>query len=186
MGYDIYGLEPKENVEKPKILDQEWSELDKEEKDLYFEEQDKYEKENPGVYFRNNVWFWRPLWNYVCTVCEEVMSTKDVTAGYSNSGYEISKDVVDKMLGKLLIELASHNHISYEKKYMSDLDDLPLIECTLCEGTGTRNDEYVQGECNGCQGVGKRKSWETDYPFDYKNVEKFVSFLSESGGIRIC
>ena len=94
------------------------------------------------------------------------MSIDDIKAGYSNSGYKISKDVVDKMLGKLLIELASHNHISYEKKYMSDLDNLPLEKCNLCEGTGKRNDEYVQGECNGCRGVGKRKSWETSNPFD--------------------
>lgn len=185
MGYDVYGLEPKENVEKPKILDKEWTLLSKKEKDLYFEEQEEYEKRNPGVYFRNNIWFWRPLWNYVCNICEEVMSIDDVKAGYSNSGYKISKDVVDKMLGKLLIELASHNHISYEKKYMSDLDNLPLEKCNLCEGTGERNDEYVQGECNGCRGVGKRKSWETSYPFDHKNVEEFVSFLSESGGIKI-
>ena len=36
------------------------------EKYIYFEEYHDYQAMNPGIYFRNNVWNWRPLWNYVC------------------------------------------------------------------------------------------------------------------------
>ncbi len=41
MGFDIYGLEPIKNTEKPKILEREWKELSKEEKDLYWEEEER-------------------------------------------------------------------------------------------------------------------------------------------------
>lgn len=185
MGFDIYGLEPIKNTEKPKILEREWKELSKEEKDLYWEEEEKYEKENPGIYFRNNVWFWRPLWTYICIICEKVMTEKEMEAGYSNSGYEISKSTIDNMVNKLMLEIALENHIRYEEKYKADQEKLPLVDCTLCNGTGQRNDEHLQGECNGCEGEGKRKSWETSYPFDHKNVEEFTAFLIESGGIKI-
>lgn len=31
------------------------------------------------------------------------------------------------------------------------------VTCGLCEGTGKRDDEYVQGKCNGCNGRGVRR-----------------------------
>ena len=67
MGFDIYGIKPRENTIKPEILKKDWYKLEQqEEKDKYFDAKNKYEEENPGQYFRNNVWWWRPLWDYVC------------------------------------------------------------------------------------------------------------------------
>ena len=187
MGFDVYGISPKENTPKPEILSKKvWEIKDKDEKDAWFKADDKWEEENPGVYFRNNVWWWRPLWDYVTEVCEDVMSAADIRAGHSNSHIEISAEKVDEMLSKLVPDLAFENHIKYEKEYEAKLDALPLIDCDLCNSTGVRDDAHVQGECNGCQGEGKRKSWDTHYPFSHKNVESFVNFLSESGGITIC
>ena len=185
MGFDIYGLKPKENTKKPHILTEEWEVLDKEQKDLYWKIEEKYDKENPGIYFRNNVWYWRALWTYVCNICEDVMTTEDMKAGDSNSGYEISESTVDNMLSKLMVELALQNHLKYEELYNKELEDLPNEKCSLCKGTGKRNDEYVKGECNGCKGEGDRRPWSTSYNFEHKNVEEFVAFLAESGGIKI-
>jgi hypothetical protein len=187
MGFDVYGIKPIENTPKPEILTQEpWEIKDEELKKEWYKADDKWEEENPGVYFRNNVWWWRPLWDYVVEVCEDVMTASEAEAGYSNSHLEISAESVDKMLSKLVPEMAFGNHITYGDEYKAKLDALALIDCDLCNATGIRDDAHVQGECNGCAGEGKRKSWDTHYPFSHKNVESFVNFLSESGGIRIC
>ena len=33
---------------------------------------------NKGEYFRNNVWWWRPLWNYVSVECSDIITKKDI------------------------------------------------------------------------------------------------------------
>lgn len=186
MGYDVYGLNPKENTPKPAILSGDVWKMEEAEKKEYFEASNKWEAENKGVYFRNNVWWWRPLWDYVCEVCEDVMSQEDIEAGWSNSGYEITEATVDRMVEKLVVEVALDNHKKHQEKYMEELKNLPKEKCELCKGTGERNDEYVQGKCNGCQGKGERDNFATNYPFSTENVEEFIAFLSESGGIKVC
>jgi RecJ-like exonuclease len=73
----------------------------------------------------------------------------------------------------------------YEKKYRKELASLPLEKCDICDGTGKRNDEVVQGECNGCQGRGERESFAASYPFEEENVKEFAEFCRESGGFSI-
>ena len=189
MGFDIYGLKPKENTPRPAILNGEPWKMEEDERKEYFEASDKWEEENPGSYFRNNVWWWRPLWNYVCEVCEDVMSMDDMEAGDSNSGNQISEATVDRMVEKLVVEIALDNHKKHEEAYMERIKNLPKEDCNICDATGKRKDPPDTGagdiECTGCGGTGKRESWNASYPFSAKNVEEFVNFLSESGGIEI-
>ena len=37
MGFDVYGVNPQETVEKPEILDKDWTKLGKKQTDKYFE-----------------------------------------------------------------------------------------------------------------------------------------------------
>ena len=185
MGFDVYGLKPKENIKKPEILDKDWQSLSDEEQDLYIEANEKHHKDNPGVYFQCNVWYWRPLWTYICRECNDVMTEEDRDAGLTNDGYEISADTVDKMVGKLLVEMASGKHKEYETNRALYLQSLPLRECEFCNGKGKRGIIFKK-ECNVCDGEGKLESFHCNYPFDHEALEEFVSFLSESGGIQIC
>ena len=75
-------------------FDNKWKALDKDEKlkKIYFEQQDGYENINPGNYFRNNVWWWRPLWHYVCNSCDDILTEEDIEGGASNSGHKINAD----------------------------------------------------------------------------------------------
>ena len=75
MGFDLYGEKPITNEFKHQ---ERWDELssmsydERESKgfsDEYYTLMSKYEKINPGAYFRNNVWWWRPLWSFVCEHC---------------------------------------------------------------------------------------------------------------------
>ena len=195
MGYDIYGLNPQEMVTKPEILNKDWTKLGKKKQTKYFEAIDKHQDENPGVYFRNNVWWWRPLWNYVCEICEDVMSEEDMEAGGSNDGIEIDEITIECMLIKLRIEIALGNHKKHEEEYMKWQKSLPLEDCPYCKQTGKRQWPEGEADCNACNTeytrkkgipIGKQKSWSCSYPFDAGNIEEFVAFLEQSGGIRIC
>ena len=185
MGFDIYGMKPKENTPKPKILNKDWVNLTKTEVVDYTIQMRRYQKENPGVYFRNNVWSWRILWDYVCNRCSDVMTKKEVFAGTTNSGLRISELTINKMVSVLQKNIDAGDHIQYEKERNEKLNAMPDVECEMCSGTGFRNDKIVQGECNVCKGKGEKRPWDVHYRFTAKNFERFVMFLEQSGGILI-
>jgi len=66
------------------------------------------------------------------------------------------------------------------------LEGLDKEKCTICNGTGQRNDEIIKGECNSCKGEGKRESWESHYPFETDFTLQFANFCEQSGGFSIC
>ena len=98
MGMDVYGINPKIKSEKPEIN---WDTATDEQKDKYFEASDKWEAENPGVYFRNNVWHWRPLWDYVCMACGDTMTEDDLHAGHHNDGHVIDAEQCEVIVERL-------------------------------------------------------------------------------------
>ena len=141
-------------------------------------------KNEKGEYFRNNVWYWHPLWEY----CQEQHSdlAMKVENGHSNDGDGL--DETDALnLGMLLKQdLVSGKVQAYKDNYEQKLASLPMSKCDHCSGTGIRNDEYVKGTCNACSGEGKVKHFSTNYPFDVDNVKEFSEFLVNSGGFSIC
>jgi len=109
MGMDVYGLKPKMNTEIPEVLKdmpegKDWfdafNKMSKEQKDIYYEAKDKHYEDNPGVYFRNNVWYWRPLWDYVCKNVTS-LTEEDREHGHSNSGHQISEEKAITIAGVL-------------------------------------------------------------------------------------
>ena len=113
MGFDLYGLKPNNpnNAIKPTI---DWTVKHTEkEKTEYFDALSKYEDQVVGDYFRNNVWFWRPLWMFVCKNCSDILSEKNMTMGTYNDGHEISKTKAMR-IGKRLKKLL---HDGTAKKY---------------------------------------------------------------------
>jgi hypothetical protein len=158
-----------------------------------------------GEYFRNNVWWWRPLWDYCCAVAPEI--TDKVEDGHSNSGHGLDADDAVALADVLDEALASGHTKEWEAQYRKEIADLPREKCDLCEGTGVRKDEVgVQygmhdkklspehvslygrefGWCNGCDGHGSREHFASSYPFDASNVREFAEFVRRSGGFSIC
>lgn len=60
MGVDIYGLSPKLTKPKPEIPD-DYQDLDSDDQKAFWDIIEEWEQENPGYYFRNNWWHWRPI-----------------------------------------------------------------------------------------------------------------------------
>jgi hypothetical protein len=151
-------------------------------------------KSKVGEYFRNNCWYWRPLWDYVCQECKSIITAKDASAGHYNDGHLISATKAVLIANKLDSLLASGEVKAYAQGYKETMDAVPDEPCEICNGTGTRPGGREQfGEawlkethgCNGCQGKGSRRPSATWYPFEESNVREFAAFVRESGGFRI-
>jgi hypothetical protein len=157
-----------------------------------------------GEYFRNNVWWWRPLWDFCEEIAPELCSG---VSGHTNDGDGLDEEGAKALANVLQISLAEGVVDTYEMKRKEYLSSLPKEDCKWCGNTGIRTDsvgvengmptkELTKAEaqelgrtigwCNGCSGKGWTDSWETHYPFNRANVEEFATFLAECGGFRIC
>ena len=128
MGFDVYGLNPRENKTadnfkvynkfKDMEFDEKWKILDTDEKlkEQYWEEEDKFKAVNPGVYFRNNCWWWRPLWDYVCVHCKS-LTQEDHHSGHYNDGHEISEEQATLIGLALKAQLKEGVVKEYKKDY---------------------------------------------------------------------
>ena len=156
-----------------------------------------------GEYFRNNVWWWHPLWNYCCHIAPDIT---DEVEGHTNSGDGLDAESARELAVRLFIALASGETKEYEEEYRKEVAALPRETCVLCGGTGIRKDEvgikmgmhdkkldearqalYGRefGWCNGCDGHGSTENWHTNYPFSVENVQEFAEFVRDSGGFGI-
>ena len=144
-----------------------------------------------GKYFRNNVWWWRPLANY----CQAVAPTiaKKCKHWHTNDGAGLKASDALLLAGMLEAEVESGRCAAYEKEYEAERAALPKETCELCYGTGCRTDEVGKkngldkpGGCNGCEGTGQKESWDAGYPFSVDNVKEFITFLNHCGGFEIC
>lgn len=154
MGMDVYGINPKLKSEPPTI---DWeSKPSQEETDAYFEAREKWELENPGSYFRNNIWWWHPLWDFVCISCGDFMTEEDAEHGHHNGGHEIDEEKAEQIVERLTFLLKIGGVKKYEEERQAHLEALP-------EDDFNRN-----------------------YPFSVENVEEFVEFVKDSGGFQIC
>jgi hypothetical protein len=142
----------------------------------------KKPKNKTGEYFRNNCWWWRPLWDYCCIVSEEARSVK---YGYSNDGDGLNSVRSRKLAATLLGQIENGAVKRYEKERQARLNALPDEECKFCHGTGKRTDMVVVNGCNACLGTGKVRPFEDMYGFSEENVKDFARFLQNCGGFEI-
>ena len=77
MGFDLYGMNPQNNTKKPEILCNVFWDLEESKHEDYYIAQDEYEHQNPGNYFRLNNWGWRPVWTFVYSACDDILTEKD-------------------------------------------------------------------------------------------------------------
>mgnify|MGYP003655660222 CR=1 FL=1 len=202
MGFDLSGVNPKMNMEPEelpvyyKYKSMEYRERsnildnDKELRDKYWEEYDEYQDANPGIYFRNSCWGWRPLWSYVCEQFPDILDDDDMERGSYNDGHLIDEDKAMRIGVGLTAMLEGGDVQAYHDRYKAEIDALEQVECELCEGTGKRQEPPNSGAgdypCNGCGSTGKKDDWAKSYPFNVENVEQFATFCLESGGFEIC
>ncbi|WP_081349487.1 hypothetical protein [Mycobacteroides chelonae] len=133
-----------------------------------------------GQYFRNNVWWWRPLADFICERYPEVAA--GCAYWQSNDGDGLDAEGAQKLARLIRDDLATGFVNDYERDYIIKMEAMPDETCEYCNGTGKRETK----ECNGCQGKGQRRPWDASYPFSADNVRDFALFLERCGGFRIC
>ena len=195
MGFDLSGVNPKMNM-KPEELPvyskyndmnfkDKWEVLDKDEKlkDQYWKEYDEYRDANPGVYFRNNVWWWRPLWQFVCERFDDILTEQDMERGCYNDGHEITEDKAMKIGVELTAMLEDGTIQAYNDQYEAEMKALPQVDCFVCDNNNRGHKK--KKECKSCNQTGLKDDWAKSYPFDVENVREFAQFCLESGGFEI-
>lgn len=139
---------------------------------------------NPkGKYFRNNCWWWRPLWNYIYKECSDIISEQDHEMGHYNDGYLIEKQKAERIASRLRDLCANGKVLDFEREYKRHMETVPDEICKHCDGTGKRN--WHGSDCDACEGKGRVRPFETWYPFSAENVLEFAEFAECSGGFRI-
>ena len=186
MGFDLYGLNPEGDVPQPVVTD--WENT--KQVDDYLD----YQQDTPGSYYRANVWWWRPIWQYVCENCDNILTEKDMESGNFNDGHIISKTKAKRIASRIRKLDKQGKIMEYELEHKQYIKSLPQEDCDICEGTGVREDEIgkkarevdEEYKCNGCQGKGVRDNWQCHYPFESQPVIEFAEFCEQSGGFEIC
>ena len=196
MGFDLSGVNPKMNMKQKdlpvydKHQKMDWSvrtkilENDEKLSNQYWKEYDKFQDANPGIYFRNNVWWWRPLWQYVCEQFPDIITDDDAEHGCYNDGHLIDEDKAMRIGVGLTAMLKDGTIQSYQDFYEAELKALPQVDCRVCDNN---NRGYKKKkECKACKQTGLVDDWAKSYPFDVENIREFATFCLESGGFTIC
>ena len=109
-----------------------------------------------GHYFRNNVWYWRPLWQLICEECDDILTEEQMASGSYNDGVEVSAEQAMKIFKRLV-------------------DKAPEIEEDVLEYEKARQKAAEKDP----------KDFSTHYPLTSENVWEFAEFCKESGGFSI-
>jgi len=202
MGFDLYGSNPKikAGTKKPKEID--YRNATEEERDEYFKAVDDYENTNKGVYFRNNVWWWRKLADYVIehTKC---VDENDFDKWQENSGHEVDNETANQIANQLEhliktghaekykeeIDNAIKKAEEHNNKVQKLLDELRLEVKKIVgdeKGENLAPAEYPEPLNKKWWEITNQTDYRANYPFSLTNVREFIDFARNSGGFRIC
>ena len=164
--------------------------------DLYSLGNHKNEK---GEYFRNSVWGWRRLADFVCEQTG-VIDEDNKKYWQSNDGHEVSEQEamqIAKQLKALIkdgtVSKAIQEVEEEEKKAETNNKQVDICQALLREKvekeTGKTNlapADYPQEHRETWQWLQSKHDWGSSYPFTMENVEEFIEFCEQSNGFRIC
>jgi len=139
MGMDVSGINPKINasmndfptlkkIKEMRETDEGWKEsmklLENDKlSEKYWAEEKEYNNINCGVYFRNNCWWWRPLWNYCYTIGDDIISKDVWDSGHCNDGAGLNAKDAKKLGKRLLQSIEDGECLKYQAAYIQHQED---------------------------------------------------------------
>lgn len=209
MGFDLYGENPKVVKGFSDEKSERYEELsamsygDREKQGLndeYWEMHSEWENNNPGAYFRNNVWWWRPLWSFTCEHCEDILTEADMNAGCYNDNYIITEDkavAIAKRLKEALEQPETEEYLENHMKAMEKAkkhnekieQEKKALDKIAVEMTGDKNIapiDYPKDLKEKFDELMDQRDWASSYPINRQNIEDFALFAEQSGGFSIC
>lgn len=137
-----------------------------------------------GIFFRNHLRQWWPLWDYVYNACSDILTQQDYME-VKHHDFHVIDGVIAHKIASRLLELAKAGLVQQEEQdYRAMLEKLPKETCPLCNGKGFRELGISKTACRACNGSGERESYLCNYVFDEDNVVRFAEFCKNSGGFR--
>lgn len=202
MGMDLSGLNPVIRGVEPTI---DWDNSTKEQQDKYWELTQKYRDENPGVYFRANLWSWRPIAELITTVNENYglgYNEKFIRGLHYNDGVGLKTQEDCNRLADFLESYVQnnfegwdsigvfYNHLTYStindegqmvEKWLDEKDAVSLIMDTQKAEALISTVLYVKNGEIDHDGV----SYHTTHSTSMNHLQEFIAFLRECGGFAI-
>ena len=198
MGMDISGLNPKLKGVEPKFPDN-YDALSEEDQKAYLQEHNDWLDNNPGFYFRANLWGWRPIAELCIHAIENSgLDFGDIALHY-NSGDGLKTQEDCDLLANAL------EYVLEEEDNIKEDDDLIYLNLGMWKKMGSR--EYVTEEkCNelnekcipgGYTGLAPRIMFTggvvddngdvyiPSHSINYGRIKSFITFLRNSGGFAI-
>ena len=151
-----------------------------------------------GEYFRNNVWHWRRLADFVIEQTG-VIEEQDKEHWQFNNGHEVSGEVA-KQIAQQLKHLIKDGTVSKaikeveeeEKKAERNNKFVEICHKMLREKverevgkTNIAPCDYPKDDHDTWEWIQKRYDYGSSYPFTMENIEEFIQFCEDSNGFTI-
>ncbi len=156
-------------------------------------------KNKNGEYFRNNVWWWRRLADFVCQETGCVLE-KDKHEWQHNNGHEVNEETA-LQIAKQLKALIKNGTVSKvikqtEKETEKAINNNKFVErChkmladKVEKEQGKENlapADYPKDDHDTWDWIQSKYNYGSSYPFTMENVEEFIKFCEDSRGFKIC
>ena len=156
-------------------------------------------KNENGEYFRNNVWWWRRLADFVCEHTG-VIEEKNKPEWQSNGGHEVDEEqalqiakqlkalIKDGTVSKAIREVEEETKKADENNKFVD-ECHKMLRDKVERETGKSNlapADYPEKDHDTWSWIQSKYSYGSSYPFTMENVEQFIKFCEDSRGFRIC
>ena len=199
MGMDVYGVNPTVRVGTKKPAEVDFQKTSNAQLKKYFKQVEEFEDRNPGIYFRNNCWWWRPLANFIIEKCDWLTQEQKERL-HDNSGFEFSQHeavTIADTLQKMVSDGTANAREEVSKREMKVAEEwnagLQKQQDALGEEarkeTGNKNivprdyPKHIYKKWDDLQG---QTDYKAHYPFREANVKRFIKFLRECGGFQVC
>ena len=199
MGFDLYGVKPKLKQGSVKPERPDWNNCTEAEKDEYFSAMDKFEQDNKGYYFRNNVWHWRPLAQYVIEHTKVITDQKKIDGFNYNDGVEISEQEAVQIARQLKHLIKTGHTEKYAEEYMAGYTqakknnikvhkEMDAFQKAMDKkhGKDIAPKDYPKADYEKWNAIYSKLDINGNYPFHIENVKEFAEFAEQSGGFQIC
>ena len=156
-------------------------------------------KTDKGEYFRNNVWWWRRLADFLCEQTGVIAET-DKEHWQSNSGHEVDEQtakqiakqlkalIKDGTVSKAIIEVEKEmEKAEKNNKFVDRCHE--MLRAKVEKETGMTNlapADYRGDDHDTWDWIQSKYSYGSSYPFTMENVQEFIEFCEQSNGFRIC
>ena len=156
-------------------------------------------KSEKGEYFRNNVWGWRRLADFVCTQTG-VVQDEHKKFWQSNDGHEVTDQealqiakqlkalIKDGTVSKAIHEVEEETKKAEENNKFVD-ECHRMLRDKVERETGKTNlapADYPKEDHDTWDWIQSKYDYASSYPFTMENVEEFIEFCEQSNGFRIC